>query len=96
MWEQTEKRLLFLQQLLFQPLNEIKLDEIFYVQIQLVQVLAGLYKHQETLHQFRKLTKTTSSAEATDTAMDIDPPPPRLQCMLQRIRTLVIMSFTIS
>ena len=58
-WERAKKLLLLPRQLLFQPLNKIKLDEIFYVQIQLVQVLADLCKHRETPHQFRKLTKTT-------------------------------------
>jgi hypothetical protein len=63
-------------QLLFQPLDEIKLDQIFRVRIQLVQTLTGLCKRQETPYQFRKSRKTSWPAEAADTAMDIDPPAP--------------------
>jgi hypothetical protein len=32
-------------QVLFQPLDEVKLDQIFHVRIQLVQALTGLCRH---------------------------------------------------
>jgi Protein of unknown function (DUF3435) len=67
--------------LLFQPLDDLKLDEMFRVRIQLVQALAGLCGRQETPHQFKKSTKTPRPADTADILIDIDYPthsPPQL------------------
>jgi hypothetical protein len=41
-------------QLLFQPLDELKLGQIFELRIQLVEALVQLCKRQETPHQFKR------------------------------------------
>jgi hypothetical protein len=63
--------------LLFQPLEDLKLDEMFCVRIQLVQALAQLCKRQETPYQFKKkLTNTPRPAGTANISMDIDHPAP--------------------
>jgi hypothetical protein len=52
--------------LLFYPLDETKLNQMFDVRIQLVQALTGLCKSQETPHQFRKSSKMVRLAETAD------------------------------
>ena len=44
-------------QLLFQPLDDVKLDQIFRMRIKLVKALAGLCRRQETPHYFRRSPK---------------------------------------
>jgi hypothetical protein len=58
--------------LLFQPLDDLKLDQMFRVRVQLVQALVELCKRQETPHQFKKSTKTPRPVEAADIPMDMD------------------------
>lgn len=66
--------------LLLQPLDDLKLDEMFRVRIQLVQALAQLCKHQETPYQFKKSAKIPRPTRTADMPMDIGhPAPPALQ-----------------
>ena len=62
--------------LLFQPLDDLKLDQMFRVRIQLVQALVDLCKRQETAHQFKKSTKVPRAVKAADTSMSMDQPTP--------------------
>jgi hypothetical protein len=63
-------------QLLFQPLDEVNIPQIFCIRMQLVEALTGLCMRRETPHQFRKSKKMAWPAGAIDTAMDLDPPVP--------------------
>jgi hypothetical protein len=62
--------------LLFQPLDDLKLDQMFRVRIQLVKALADLCKRQETPHQFKKPTKMPRAVKAADISMNMDQPTP--------------------
>jgi hypothetical protein len=67
--------------LLFQPLEDLKLDKMFRVRIQLVQALAQLCTRQETPHQFKKSKGMKAPTDIADALTDIDHPaslPPRL------------------
>jgi hypothetical protein len=55
--------------LLFHPLDDLKLDQMFRLRIQLVQALVELCKRQETPHQFKKPPRSTNTA---DISMGID------------------------
>jgi hypothetical protein len=64
--------------LLFQPLDDLKLGQIFRVRIQLVQALAQLSKRQETPHRFKRSTRAKRPTKIADARVDIAPSAPRL------------------
>jgi hypothetical protein len=64
--------------LLFQPLDDLKLDQMFCVRVQLVEALAQLSKRQDTPRQFKRSTRAKRPTEIADARMDIAPSVPRL------------------
>jgi hypothetical protein len=61
--------------LLFQPLEDLKLDQLFGVRIQLVKALAQLCKRQETPHQFKRSRTSKQVPEITCVRLKVENSP---------------------
>ena len=61
--------------LLFQPLEDLKLDQLFSVRIQLVEALTQLCKRQETPHQFKWSRISKQVPEISCIRLKVENPP---------------------